>query len=153
MQYKLLPHIKIKFSTNLSQILTDFISLYTIAYNDMAQTAELGSFRQDLWCAKSEKFKCKNGRRCALRCGLSAQRDANMKFRGNVMKFFQYEGSCVFNFVILLNHVRWKVAKNFTKIVFCSFVMFSHFCYHVKSKSVDLILSQSLKGWPAYRMH
>ena len=34
-----------------------------------------------------------------------------MKFRGNVMKSFQYEGSCVFNFVILLNHVRSKVAK------------------------------------------
>ena len=62
------------------------------------------------------------------------------------MKSFQYEGSCVLNFVILLNHVCSKVAKNFTKIVFCLFVIFSHFRYHVKSKSVDLILRQSLKG-------
>ena len=76
-----------------------------------------------------------------------------MKFRGNVMKSFQYEGSCVFNFVILLNHVRSKVPKDFTKIVVCSFVIFSHFRYHVKSKSVDLMLRQSLKGWPAYRKH
>ena len=74
-----------------------------------------------------------------------------MKFRGNVKKSFQYEGSCVFNFVILLNHMRSKVPKNFTKIVFCSFVIFSHFHYHVKSKSVDLMrqrMPQRMAGLP-----